>query len=77
VPFKLLEPEVRRAARQLASLPLSQLAAMKLIVNQAFENMGLAATQTLGPILDGLMRNRAPQKIYGIQAARSKRVYSW
>jgi enoyl-CoA hydratase len=30
---------------------------MKLIVNQAYENMGLGATQTLGPILDGLMRN--------------------
>ena len=30
---------------------------MKLIVNQAYENMGLASTQTLGPILDGLMRN--------------------
>jgi enoyl-CoA hydratase len=36
VPFKLLEPEVKRAARQLASLPLLQLAAMKLIVDQAF-----------------------------------------
>jgi enoyl-CoA hydratase len=30
---------------------------MKLIVNQAYENMGLASTQFLGPILDGLMRN--------------------
>ena len=30
---------------------------MKLIVNQAYENMGLASTQLLGPILDGLMRN--------------------
>jgi hypothetical protein len=30
---------------------------MKLVVNQAYESMGLAATQTLGPILDGLMRN--------------------
>jgi enoyl-CoA hydratase len=30
---------------------------MKLVVNHAFETMGLAATQTLGPILDGLMRN--------------------
>ena len=39
------------------SIPLSQLAAMKLIVNQAYENMGLHSTQTLGPILDGLMRN--------------------
>jgi hypothetical protein len=30
---------------------------MKLIVNQAYENMGLNSTQILGPILDGLMRN--------------------
>ena len=30
---------------------------MKLIVNQAYENMGLQSTQTLGPILDGIMRN--------------------
>jgi enoyl-CoA hydratase len=30
---------------------------MKLIVNQTYESMGLHSTQTLGPILDGLMRN--------------------
>ncbi len=57
VPFESLESEVRQAARELASIPLSQLAAMKLVVNQAYENMGLASTQALGPILDGLMRN--------------------
>jgi enoyl-CoA hydratase len=57
VPFDQLEAEVARVAGQLASMPMSQLAAMKLIVNQAYENMGLHATQTLGPILDGLMRN--------------------
>jgi enoyl-CoA hydratase len=57
VPFADLEATVRRTAQQLASIPLSQLAAMKLVVNQAYENMGLASTQTLGPILDGLMRN--------------------
>jgi enoyl-CoA hydratase len=57
VPFELLEREVRAQAQQLATIPLSQLAAMKLIVNQAYENMGLASTQTLGSILDGLMRN--------------------
>jgi len=57
VPFAELEGTVRRTAGQLASIPLSQLAAMKLVVNQAYENMGLASTQTLGPILDGLMRN--------------------
>ncbi|MGE0712192.1 MAG: crotonase/enoyl-CoA hydratase family protein [Planctomycetota bacterium] len=57
VPFAELEAEVRKTAEQLASIPLSQLAAMKLVVNQAYENMGLASTQTLGTILDGLMRN--------------------
>ena len=57
VPFARLEQEVRSRAEQLAGIPASQLAAMKLIVNQAYENMGLASTQTLGPILDGLMRN--------------------
>jgi enoyl-CoA hydratase len=57
VPFERLDEEVRERAKQLATIPLSQLTAMKLIVNQAYENMGLASTQTLGPILDGLMRN--------------------
>ena len=57
VPFERLEDEVWKAARELASVPASQLAAMKLVINHAYENMGLASTQTLGPILDGLMRN--------------------
>jgi enoyl-CoA hydratase len=62
VPFAELEDEVARRARELAAIPASQLAAMKLIVNQAYENMGLASTQTLGPILDGLMRNTPDAK---------------
>jgi enoyl-CoA hydratase len=57
VPFPALEASVAEWASQLASIPASQLAAMKLIVNQAYENMGLGSTQLLGPILDGLMRN--------------------
>jgi enoyl-CoA hydratase/carnithine racemase len=57
VPFERLEQEVRARAEQLAGIPTSQLTAMKLIVNQAYENMGLASTQLLGPVLDGLMRN--------------------
>jgi enoyl-CoA hydratase len=50
------------AAAELAAIPASQLAAMKLVVNHAYENMGLASTQTLGPILDGLMRNTPEAK---------------
>jgi enoyl-CoA hydratase len=57
VPVAELEATVAAEAARLAEIPLSQLTAMKLIVNQAYENMGLSSTQTLGPILDGLMRN--------------------
>jgi enoyl-CoA hydratase len=73
VPFGRLEAEVREQAERLAQIPLSQLAAMKLIVNQAYENMGLASTQTLGPILDGLMRN-TPDADRFIESAASEGV---
>jgi enoyl-CoA hydratase len=73
VPFAELEATVKRTAMQLASIPLSQLSAMKLVVNHAFENMGLASTQTLGPILDGLMRN-TPEARQFIELARSQGV---
>jgi enoyl-CoA hydratase/carnithine racemase len=73
VPFAELEDEVARTAAQLAAIPASQLAAMKLIVNQAYENMGLASTQTLGPILDGLMRNTPDAKRF-IELAEQRGV---
>lgn len=44
-----------------------------LIVNQAYENMGLAATQTLGGFLDGLMRNTS-DALDVIQTAATKGV---
>ena len=47
---------------------------MKLIVNQAYENMGLASTQTLGPMLDGLMRNTPePHELHRAGRARGRR----
>lgn len=73
VPFGELEQTVRALAERLAAIPLSQLAAMKLVVNQAYENMGLASTQTLGPILDGLMRNTPDAKRF-IELAESEGV---
>ncbi len=69
VPFADLESDVAAEAARLAAIPASQLAAMKLIVNQAYENMGLASTQTLGPILDGLMRNTPDAKAFIDKAA--------
>jgi enoyl-CoA hydratase len=75
VPFKDLEAEVARRAAELASIPSSQLAAMKLIVNQAYDNMGLASTQLLGPILDGLMRNTPDAKRF-IEQATAEGVHA-
>jgi enoyl-CoA hydratase len=73
VPFERLEATVAKLAADLANIPASQLAAMKLVVNQAYENMGLGATQALGPILDGLMRN-TPDALAFIDKAATEGV---
>lgn len=56
-PLEQLSEKTQYWADRLAQIPVTQLAAMKLIVNQAYENMGLASTQYLGTVLDGIMRN--------------------
>ncbi|MEM8962635.1 MAG: crotonase/enoyl-CoA hydratase family protein [Acidobacteriota bacterium] len=56
-PLEELDAKVHELATRLTKIPSTQLASMKLIVNQAYDNMGLQGTQTLGPILDGIMRN--------------------
>lgn len=57
VALEELDSTVQNLAEKLAQIPLTQLISMKLVVNQAYDNMGLQSTQTLGPILDGIMRN--------------------
>ena len=73
VPFAELESTVMALADDLARMPSSQMAAMKLIVNHAYESMGIASTQVLGPILDGLMRN-TPDALRFIDRARADGV---
>lgn len=73
VPFDRLEAEAYGLARQLCSIPYSQLAAMKLIVNQAYDNMGLRSTQLLGSVLDGNLRN-TPEALEFIDVAESQGV---
>jgi enoyl-CoA hydratase len=70
VPFAALEERVASLAGELGSIPSPQLAAMKLVVNHAYENMGVASTQTLGPILDGLMRNTPEAREWIARAER-------
>ncbi len=48
---------VDEMARRLATVPLNQLVMSKLLVNQAYENMGLRTTQVLGTVFDGIARH--------------------
>lgn len=73
VPLKRLEDEVQYWADRMAQCPTSQLAAMKLIVNQAFDNMGLLNIQVLGSVLDGYMRN-TPEGLQFVKTAKEKGV---
>ena len=83
-PLEELDDRVQELAEKLAQIPLTQLIAMKLIVNQAYDNMGLNSTQLLGPILDGIMRNTpegrefvAVAKEHGVKEAVIRRDGPW
>jgi len=57
VPGDELEAAGLALARRVAQLPANQLHMMKLLVNQAFEQMGLHTTQLIGTLLDGSARH--------------------
>jgi enoyl-CoA hydratase len=57
VPTEDLSGVVDEMARKLATIPSNQLAMSKLLVNQAYENMGLRTSQLIGTVMDGLTRH--------------------
>jgi enoyl-CoA hydratase len=57
VPEAQLEKAGLALARRVALLPHNQAHMMKLLVNQAFEQMGLHTTQLVGTLLDGAARH--------------------
>lgn len=57
VPDDRLDDEVEALAQRMATVPVNQLAMQKLMINQALENMGLASTQTIATIFDGITRH--------------------
>jgi enoyl-CoA hydratase/carnithine racemase len=73
VPVENLEDEVQFWANRMAKIPTTQLAAMKLSINQAFDNMGLQSTQLMGCILDGYMRN-TPEGLSFVKTSMEKGV---
>jgi enoyl-CoA hydratase len=52
-----LAAETEAYARRFSHIPGNQLALNKLLINQAFENMGLRTTQLLGTLFDGVTRH--------------------
>jgi enoyl-CoA hydratase len=80
VPFAELHDAVDELAQQLVTIPPSQTAAMKLVVNQAYENMGMKSTQLLGSVMDSMLRNTAEAREWiavaeeeGVRAAVARR----
>ena len=57
VPADELDNAVRAIVNRIKGVPKNQLAMMKLLVNQAYENMGLANTQTFATLFDGVARH--------------------
>ena len=57
VPAADLDDRVEELAARMAGVPANQLAMMKLMVNQAYESMGLAQTQRLATFFDGIARH--------------------
>ena len=57
VPADELDAEVERLAERMATVPINQLMMQKMVINQAIEAMGLANTQRLATVFDGITRH--------------------
>jgi len=57
VSLKELDRTVRLLTERIKGVPKNQLMMMKMSVNQAYENMGLASSQTIATLFDGIARH--------------------
>jgi enoyl-CoA hydratase len=57
VPASELDATVERWAARMTGVPRNQLMMQKLMINQAYDNMGLATTQMLATLFDGITRH--------------------
>ena len=63
VPADALEARVMALAQRMSTVPKNQLMMQKLMVNQAYENMGLATTQMFATLFDGITRH-SPEGVW-------------
>ncbi|MEQ8348388.1 MAG: crotonase/enoyl-CoA hydratase family protein [Sneathiellaceae bacterium] len=68
VPEDALAGRVTALAGRMAGVPKNQLMMQKLMVNQAFDNMGMANTQMIATLFDGITRH-SPEGMWFKQRA--------
>lgn len=57
VPEEELDATVEALADRMVGVPTNQLIMQKLMINQAYDNMGLQSTQTIATLFDGVTRH--------------------
>jgi len=70
VPAAELDGAALALCRRIARLPANQLQMMKLLVNQAYDQMGLSVTQLIGTLLDGAARHTPEGVAFSRRAAQ-------
>ncbi len=73
VPAADLDQEVEALTERIATVPVNQLMMQKMVINQAIEAMGLAQTQRLATIFDGITRH-SPE---GINFKKRAEAVGW
>jgi enoyl-CoA hydratase len=73
-PEDRLDAAALELCRRIARLPANQLQFMKMLVNSAVEQQGLAVTQTLGTLLDGAARHTPEGSAFSRAAAEDLRA---
>lgn len=71
VPAAELDARVDALAERMAGIPKNQLMMQKLMINQAYDNMGLANTQMLATLFDGITRH-SPEGMWFKNLAESE-----
>ncbi len=68
VPEASLDARVAQLAARIAAVPRNQLMMQKLMINQAYDNMGLGTTQMIATLFDGIARH-SPEGMWFKQRA--------
>ena len=72
-PSATLDAEAEALAQRMVTVPINQLMMQKLVINQAYENMGLETTQMMATVFDGITRH-SPE---GINFKRRAEDVGW